>query len=151
MASIRFRGPWSRDSWAGLDRLQRDMMRAFDRLGTGAGAARGTPFPPVNLYETAQGYVLTAEIPGVKSEDLDVSVEGERVTIGGKRDIEYPSDGSTSLHRRERQSGVFRRAFNLPEPADPEKAEAICRHGILMVRLPKAESHQPRRISVRAS
>ena len=151
MASIRFRSPRSRDSWSALDQLQRDMMRAFDRLGTGVGPARGTPFPPVNLYESAEGYVLTAEIPGVKSEDLDVSVEGERVTIGGKRAIEYPSDGTTSLHRRERQAGVFRRTFNLPEPADPEKTEAVCRHGILMVRIPKAESAQPRRISVRAS
>jgi len=151
MATIRFRSPWSGSSWSALDQLQSEMMRAFDRLGTGTGPARGTPFPPVNLYETAEGYVLTAEIPGVKSEDLEVSVEGERVTIGGKRTIEYPSDGSTSLHRRERQSGVFRRAFSLPEPADPEKTEAICRHGILMVRIPKAASHQPRRISVRAS
>jgi HSP20 family protein len=127
------------------------MMQAFDRLGTGVVPARGTPFPPVNLYEVTEGYVLTAEIPGVKAEDLDVSVEGERVTIRGERGIEYPSDGSTSLHRRERQAGVFRRTFNLPEPADPEKTEAICRHGILMVRIPKAESAQPRRISVRAS
>jgi HSP20 family protein len=151
MATIRFRSPRSGDSWAAIDRLQRDMMQAFDRLGTGFGPARGTPYPPVNLYESADGYVLTAEIPGVKSEDLEVSVEGERVTIGGKRSIEYPSDGSTSLHRRERQAGVFRRAFNLPEPADPEKTEAICRHGILMVRIPRAQSHQPRTISVRAS
>jgi HSP20 family protein len=127
------------------------MMRAFDRLGTGPATGRGTPFPPVNLYESADGYVLTAEIPGVKSDDVEVSVEEERITIGGKRAIEYPSDGSTSLHRRERQAGVFRRTFNLPEPADPEKTEAICRHGVLMVRLPKAEAHQPRRISVRAS
>jgi HSP20 family protein len=127
------------------------MMRAFDRLGAGPGPVRGNPFPPVNLYETEDGYVLTAEIPGVKNEDLEVSVEGERVTIGGKRAIEYPSDGSTSLHRRERQAGVFRRAFTLPEPGDPDKAEALCRHGTLMVRIPKAESAQPRRISVRAS
>ena len=151
MASIRFRSPRPRDGWTELDRLQHDMLQTFDRLGTRTGPARGTPFPPVNLYESARGYVLTAEIPGVKSEDLDVSVEGERVTIGGERTIEYPSDGSTSLHRRERQAGVFRRAFNLPEPADPEKTEAICRHGILMVRIPKAESQKPRRISVRGS
>ena len=151
MASIQFRSPRSRDSWAALDRLQRDMMRAFDRLGTAAGPARGAPFPPVNLYESRDGWVLTAEIPGVKGEDLDVSVEGERVTIRGERAIEYPSEGSTCFHRRERQTGVFHRAFDLPEPADPEKTEAVCRHGILMVRIPKAETHQPRRISVRAS
>ena len=151
MASIRFRSPRPRDSWSDLDRLQRNMMQAFDRLGKQTGPARGTPFPLVNLYESPQGYLLTAEIPGVNSADLDVSVEGERVTIGGKRTIEYPSDGSTSLHRRERQSGVFRRTFNLPEPADPEKTEAMCRHGILMVRIPRAESAKPRRISVRAS
>jgi HSP20 family protein len=151
MASIQFRSPRSRDSWAAVDRLQRDMMRAFDRLETGTGPARGAPFPPVNLYESTDGYVLTAEIPGVKTEDLDVSVEGERVTIGGKRTIEYPKDGSTSLHRRERQAGSFRRTFTLPEQADAEKTEAICRHGILMVRIPKAQSAQPRRISVRES
>jgi HSP20 family protein len=151
MASIRLRGPGSPESWTALDRLQRDMMRAFDRLGMGTGPARGTPFPPVNLYETAQGYVLTAEISGVKNENLEVTVEGERVTIRGERVIDYPSDGSTSLHRRERQVGVFHRTFNLPEPADPEKAEALCRHGILMVRIPREESRQPRRISVRAS
>lgn len=151
MASIQFRTPRPRDSRTALDRLQRDMMRAFDRLGTGTAPAGGNPFPPVNLYESKDGYVLTAEIPGVDSEDLEVSVEGERVTIGGKRSIEYPTDGSTSLHRRERQVGVFRRTFNLPEPADPEKTEALRRHGILMVRIPKAESAQPRRISVRAS
>jgi HSP20 family protein len=151
MASIRFRSPQSQDSWAALDRLQRDMTQAFDRLGRRTGRATGTPFPPVNLYQTDRGYVLTAEIPGVKNEDLEVSVEGERVTIGGKRAIEYPSDGSTSLHRRERQAGAFRRAFNLPEPADAEKTEAVCRNGILMVRIPKAESQQPRRISVRGN
>lgn len=151
MATIRFGSPLPGESWGALDRLQRDMMRAFDRLGTIRDPGRGSPFPPVNLYETAQGYVLTAEIPGVKSGDLDVSVEGERVTIRGERRIDYPSDGSTSLHRRERQTGVFRRSFNLPELADPEKAEAVCRHGILMVRIPKAEARQPRRISVRAS
>jgi len=151
MASIQFRRPRSRDSWAALDRLQHDMMRAFDRLGTEYGAARGNPFPPVNLYESREGWVLTAEIPGVQTEDLDVSVEGERVTIGGKRAVEYPSDDSSSLHRRERQAGSFRRTFTLPEPADPEKTEAICRHGVLMVRIPKAESVQPRRISVQAS
>ena len=151
MATVQFRSPRSREGWTALDQLQRDMLRAFDRVGTGPVAGRGTPFPPVNLYESADGYVLTAEIPGVKSEDLEVSVEDERITIGGQRAIEYPSDGSTSLHRRERQTGVFRRAFNLPEPADSEKTEAVFRHGILMVRIPKAESHQPRRISVRAS
>jgi len=127
------------------------MMRAFDRVGRGLGPARGNPFPPVNLYETAQGYVLTAEIPGVKGEDLEISVEGEKVTIRGERAIDYPSDGSTSLHRRERQAGVFHRSFNLPERTDPEKAEAVCHHGILMVRIPREESRQPRRISVRAS
>jgi HSP20 family protein len=127
------------------------MMRAFDRLGTGVSPARGAPFPPVNLYESREGWVLTAEIPGVKSEDLEVSVEGERVTIGGKRVVEYPSEEGASLHRRERQAGSFRRTFTLPEPADPEKTEAICRHGVLMVRIPRAESVQPRRISVQAS
>ena len=109
------------------------------------GRLRGLPFPPVNLYESTDGYVLTAEVPGLDTDQLDVSVEGNRVTLRGQRRIEAPGEG-VSVHRCERQDGSFRRSVELPAPLDPEKAEASYRNGVLHVRLPKAASHQPRRI-----
>jgi HSP20 family protein len=113
-------------------------------------SAAGTVFPAVNLYEREDAFVLTAELPGVRPEDVEVTLEGSTVSIRGERKIEYP-EGDTSVHRRERQSGSFRRAFELPVPIDADKVEAIQRNGVLMLRLPKSAEHQPRQISVRAS
>jgi HSP20 family protein len=146
MASLGFFDPSSHDLLADFGRLRREFDNAFDRLGAKGSAFRRGPFPAVNLYETADGYVLTAEIPGSSRNDLDVSVEGSRVTLSGKRSIELPE--GASVHRRERAEGSFRRTVELPAPLDPEKAEAIYRNGVLRVRVPKAASHQPRRIGV---
>jgi HSP20 family protein len=153
MASFGFFEPTSHDLrshdvWADFGRLRSELDRAFERHGARGSARRG-PFPAVNLYETTDGYVLTAEIPGSSREDLDVSVEGSRVTLSGKRSIELPK--GASVHRRERQEGSFRRTVDLSAPLDAEKAEATYRHGVLRVRVPKAASHQPRRISVASS
>jgi HSP20 family protein len=105
----------------------------------------------VNLYETADGYVLTAELPGLEPKDVDLSIEGNRVTLRGERKIAVPDDKQTSLHRRERQSGIFRRTVELPAQADPDKAQALYRNGVLWLRIPKAAEAQPRRITVQGS
>ena len=139
----------SHDVWADFARLRRELDGAFDRLGARGSVSGRGPFPSVNLYETTDGYVLTAEIPGSSRDDLDVSVEGSRVTLSGKRSIELPE--GASVHRRERQEGSFRRTVDLPAPLDAEKAEATYRNGVLSVRVPKAASHQPRRINVATS
>ena len=65
--------------------------------------------PPVNLYETADDYVLTAELPGSSAADIDLTIERNRVTLRGERKIEHPSDAS--LHRVERRGGRFRRTI----------------------------------------
>ncbi|MEN8184556.1 MAG: Hsp20/alpha crystallin family protein [Myxococcota bacterium] len=140
----------SNDLWAEFDRLRSDLDGSFRRLGARRASPRGLPFPPVNLYEVADGYVLTAEVPGLDKEELDVSVEGNRVTLRGERRIDAPEEGM-SVHRCERQEGSLRRTVELPTPLDPEKAQAVYRNGVLEVRLPKASSHQPRRIDVHAS
>ena len=152
MASLGFFDPGSGDPWGGLDSLRREMDAAFERVGTSTRRlARGTPYPAVNLYESDAGYVVTAEVPGLASSDFEVSVEGNRVTLRGERKVEYPDDGQTSIHRRERQSGIFRRSVELPVPLDSDKAEAVYRNGVLMLRVPKAPSHQPRQITVQTS
>ena len=149
MAQYTWLSPWSGDAWNPFDELRRSMDALFERYGGPAGrSANAGVFPPVNLYETPDGFVLTAELPGLRAEDIQVSVEGKRITLRGERKIEYPVDAETSIHRLERSSGVFRRTFELPVAVDTDKIEAAHRDGVLLVRVPKAAEHQPRQIAV---
>jgi HSP20 family protein len=146
MAPYTLFRPWG--SGSSFDDLRREMDALFRQYGSGTlPSARGA-FPAVNLYETADAYVLTAELPGVRPEEIHIGLEGQVVTLHGERRIEYPADEKTSVHRIERQSGAFRRAFELPVGIDADKAEAVHRNGVLMLHLPKAPEHRPRQISV---
>jgi HSP20 family protein len=139
------------DPWATLEELR----RGFDELAAArpgaASAATAGVHPPINLYETRDAWVLTAELPGVRPESLEISVTESRVTLHGERRVEYPKDRGTSLHRRERASGIFRRAVELPAGIDADRAEAACRNGVLVLRIPKAPEAKPRHITVTAS
>jgi len=129
------------------------MDAVFNRFGGGTTASsswRGV-FPAVNLYETTENFVLMAELPGIESEDIHVSLERSTITIEGERKIDYANQEGVSLHRRERQVGSFRRAFELPAVIDADKVEAVHQNGVLMLRLPKSPQDQPRQISVKAS
>ena len=153
MAQYNFYRPWAAVPASPIDQLRREMDNLLGRFGGAAGGAgdwRGV-FPAVNLYETADTYQLTAELPGVAPEEIRVSLEGSTITLEGERRIDYASREETSLHRRERQTGAFRRAFELPAAVDAEKVEAVHRNGVLMLRMPKTPEAQPRQISVRAS
>ena len=138
--------PWS-DPWPDLGDLHRRMDRLFERVS--GPLTRAGVFPPVNLHETSDAYVLTAEVPGLRSEEIEVTVEHDRLTLSGERRIEYPKDAG--IHRTERLAGAFRRAIQLPGHVDGEKVEATYHNGVLRVRIPKAPEHQPRRITVGAS
>jgi HSP20 family protein len=148
MAQLDLLRPWGQDPWGGFGALRREMDELFDRFGALApGLARGA-FPALNLYETDDAFVLTAEIPGVSPEELEVSLEGSTVTLRGERRL--ASEEGASVHRSERTSGAFRRAIDLPVPIDGDKAEATHRLGVLTLRLPKAPEHRPRQVAVKA-
>jgi HSP20 family protein len=138
------------DPWALLDRVRREMDAAWPGLAARSPVAANV-YPPVNLYDHGDEFILTAEVPGVRHEDLEITIEANRIALRGERKIDYPLEPGTNVHRRERESGFFRRAFEFPVPVDAEKAEAVCRDGILRVRLPKAASHRPRQITVNAA
>lgn len=149
MAQYSVYRPWAREPWGGFDDLRREMDALLGRFGAGYPTGRQGVYPATNLYETGDGYVLTAELPGVSPGDIQVSIEGSTVTLRGERNLDR-GEGEASIHRLERQSGSFRRAFELPVAVDPDKVEAVHRNGVLMLRLPKAPEHQPRRIAVQA-
>ena len=141
--------PWRRTTGL-LEPFRHEMEELFDRVSApGAGVARAGVHPPVNLYETNGAYVLTAELPGLRVEDIEITVERDRLTLRGERRIDHPQDAS--LHRVERRGGAFRRTVQLPVEVDGEKVEAAYRNGVLTLRIPKAPQHQPRRITVAGS
>ena len=133
-----------------LDRLraQLDHLITGRVLGEGLDTSAGV-FPLLNVSHDHENFYVRSEIPGMSLEKLDVSVTGRSLTVSGERKI--PSeDKRVKYHRRERESGSFRRQFNFPSDVDAENVQAKYRHGILIVVLPKAESAKPKKIEISA-
>jgi HSP20 family protein len=105
---------------------------------------------PVDVWETDEAVEIEAALPGIRSDEVDISVAGEVVTI--KADHRAGADEARrNYHRRELDFGSYSRSFGLPTPVDSEKAEASYENGMLHLRLPKAESVRPRQIKVTAA
>ena len=134
------------DPFEGLMEFQSalESLRASPWLTSGPSGS-GT-FPPVNVFQTGDDFVLIAELPGVKKSELEIQVKDNTVRIAGKKSVSYPE---ASLHRRERLSGSFDRAIALPVQIDSEKAKAEYRNGLLALSLPRAERDKPRTVPVR--
>ena len=103
--------------------------------------------PPVDIYETANGLVVKADLPGVTREGLDVRVENNLLTIRGKAEHAAPGEAVY----REYELVSFFRQFELNERVDQPKISADLKHGVLTLNLPKADEAKPRRIDVRVS
>ncbi len=103
--------------------------------------------PPVDIYEDDQGLVVLADLPGVEPRGLDVRVDRGVLTIQGRAAHLAAGD---PVYREYQLTGFFRQ-FQLPEEVDSTRISAELKHGVLMLRLPRAERAQPRRIEVRAS
>lgn len=135
------------DPFEALLRLQRslDMPRSDDRFAlsiSGAGA-----FPPVNVFQKGDDFVVIAEVPGLDKSSLTVEVQKNHLRLAGQR-AEGAARGH-SYHRRERAVGDFDRTVTLPVAVDADKAAASYEDGILTVTLPHAEDARPRAITVR--
>jgi HSP20 family protein len=102
--------------------------------------------PALNLWETADTVNVEMEIPGVKGEQLDISVVGDQLTV--KVDRPDPEQEGVTYHRRERPVGTFTRVVTLPSEIDADHVEAELRNGVLLIRLPKAATARPRKIQV---
>ena len=132
-----------------LEDLYRDMDNLVQHLfgDESRQVARETFAPTLNVAETELQYELTADLPGIKAEDVSVEVHEGQVTISGKRESEKEETGKT-FHRVERQYGEFRRSVALPMPVDEQKITASYKDGVLTVVLPKSEKVKPTRIQV---
>lgn len=135
-----------------LARIQDEFNRLFeDRRLRGARPDEELGYgyyPPVDIYEDQEGIVLTAELPGMDSKELDLRVEDNVLTLQGSRKLEK-EDKRDHYHRIERAYGTFCRSFTLPATVDTDKVRAEFRNGLVRVMLPKKEESKPRSIKVK--
>lgn len=106
--------------------------------------------PSVDVSETAEEFIVKAELPGVQKDDIKVSVESGVLTLRGERKQEKEEKGK-KYHRIERQYGSFMRTFTLPDNVDESKIQAEAKDGILNVRLPKSEKAKPKAVNVKVN
>jgi HSP20 family protein len=139
---------WQR-GWDPFRELQREVGRLFDSLEPFRAARRAQNYPPLNLYDAGERYVLSAQLPGMTPADIDLSITGETLTLRGER---KQSEGvkDDSYRRQERPMGRWTRTITLPDRVDRAQVGASFSDGILTVSLPKAEEAKPRQITVTA-
>jgi HSP20 family protein len=141
--------PWDvmRELATMQDRMNRIWGSVYDR-GRDDVTSRGSWLPPVDIYETpAHEIVLKAEAPGLKREDIDLTVENNTLTIRGERKKD-DAVSEDQYHRVERSFGPFSRSFTLPSTVDAGRVRAEYRDGVLTVTLPMREEARPRQIQV---
>jgi HSP20 family protein len=122
------------DAFGGLDWQYRDSVSA-------------SWVPPVDIFEEKDAIRIMAEVPGVKPEDVKISLEGNVLTVHGQKQ-QRAEERTERVHRYERTYGEFERTFSLPATVDASKITAAYEHGILTLTLPKIEQAKPRQIQV---
>lgn len=147
--SIRPRSPWT--IFDELETLQADM----NQILAGAEASRfgrrvRAAYPPLNVWTAPEGLVLDAEMPGVDSKDVEISVIGDELTLRGKINEQEVPENETVL-RRERPAGEFVRSLQLPFRANAGAVKATFKNGILRISVPRSEEEQPRKIAIEAT
>lgn len=135
----------------GLDRIQSQINTFFDEA---FGRSRAYPtsatsawYPLVDILESRDAYLIRAELPGMKKEDINLELRDGAVTLSGERKFDEPAAG-VEYHRAERVAGKFFRSFYLPQTIKQEDMRATYRDGILELHVPKADDAKPKQIAI---
>jgi HSP20 family protein len=127
----------------------RDLLALHEQIGQLVGSDAPGWTPPVDLYETPSAFMLSAELPGLARDQIEIHAEDSRIVIRGARSAGPGRDiPCEQFHRVERGHGQFQRAFALPEPIDVEHVTADLKDGVLTVTMPKSNERGTRRIDV---
>jgi len=135
----------------GLDRIQSRINEFFDEAFGHSRAyptsATGAWYPAVDILESRDAYLIRAELPGMKKEDINLELRDGAVTLSGERKFDEPAAG-VEYHRAERVAGRFFRSFYLPRTIKQEDMRATYRDGILEIHVPKADEAKPKQIAI---
>ncbi len=141
------------DPFRDLMTIQGELNRLFGKTyGDAETVERGRAdwAPAMDVFETPDRYVVSVELPGIRPDDVEISVEESTLTIQGER--KFTSETSEeNYHRVERRYGSFLRSLTLPPTADAERIEASFDQGLLRIEVPKKEEAKPKKISVKAT
>jgi HSP20 family protein len=133
--------------WRELARFQNEVGRILQEPRHPQVSSEG---PAFNVYRNEHGSVVTAELPGINANSLDISVNGDVVTIQGQRVAESNFEGAR-VQRRERAAGEFKRTLKLPYRVDANRTEAVYQRGVLSVTLPAIADEKPHQIAVKSA
>lgn len=128
-------------------RLMRDFMRWDPLRDYDLNTPSAAFLPSFDVKEGPDAYTFKADLPGIHDADLEISLEGTRLTVSGKRETEAVKEGERT-HLAERSHGTFSRTFTLPEDVEGEKVVAELRNGVLTLLVPKRPEVRPKKISV---
>ena len=145
MAIIRF------DPFRDVVTLREKMNRLFEdslaQKGEDKDMVTSNWAPAVDIYETANELVLTAEVPGIDEKDIEIKIEDNTLTLKGERKFEKETK-EENFHRIERSYGSFFRAFSLPNSVDPDLIQAEHENGVLRVVMPKRQELKPKTVKI---
>lgn len=145
MAIIRW------DPFRDMVSLREKMNRMFDDVFSGQGEdkemAPSSWAPSVDIYETENELVLTAEVPGIVAKDIEIKIEDNTLSLRGERKFQKETK-EENYHRIERSYGSFFRAFTLPHSVDAENIRAEHENGVLKVTMPKRQERKPRTVKI---
>ena len=142
--SLTHHSPWNL-----LDQFQHEInrMQGYKDTDDNSDVVTSDWTPAVDIKEEDQQFILTADIPGVKPEDIDIHMENGILSIKGERNSELKTERE-GFKRIERKHGVFYRRFTMPEGVNPDKISASCEQGVLTLTIPKQEAAKARKITI---
>jgi HSP20 family protein len=145
MAIIRW------DPFRDMVTLREKMNRLFEDVFTGQSESKelaaSSWAPAVDIFETENDLVMTAEVPGIDEKDIEIKIEDNTLILKGARKFEKETK-EENYHRIERSYGSFYRAFTLPNSIDPEKIQAEHENGVLKITMPKRTELKPRKVKI---
>ena len=137
------------DPWNDLVSMHQELNRVFEKVFSpeGRGIRSAAWIPAIDMFERDGALVVRAELPGIKAEDVDISVVDDTLSIQGERKIkeEVKED---NYYRMEQRYGSFKRVIQLPAKAKVEDVKAVFAEGVLEITLPRAEEEKPRQIKI---
>lgn len=144
------------DLYREMDSMSREMENILGSIGFGRAIEPGlvSPYalrnyPRIEVREEAERFTVTALLPGIEPQALEMTVLGNTLTLSGERKTEAPQ--GVTWHRRERGTGKFLRTIDLPAEIDADQVKADFANGVLTVALPKAAAAKPKRIAIAAA
>ena len=147
MSFVRWFG--DNDPWKRMEQFRREIDKLSAQMWSPSTPHRGI-YPPMNIYEDGDGFLVRAELAGVDPNSIDITVNADTLTVSGERKSPLEAEGNC-FHRRERKYGKFQRAFTLTEQVDSENVSATNRNGILEIRMPRSEKSKARKVQIHSS